>query len=200
MKDLKEIVAKNITELRLAAKLTQLELGNAISYSDKAVSKWERGEAVPDAYVLLKLSEIFGVTVDYILTEHAEGAPIKVKKRINHASILALSIIAVWMVFAIAYICIFKAGYSYPVIFTYAVIITLIISIIFNSIWGKPKLNVLLISALVVSILTTLYLLILLAGYNVWQILLLNVPAVAIVVCCFKIKVRSLYNRSKDGK
>ena len=52
--------------------MTQLELGEALSYSDKAVSKWERGEAIPDAYVLKKLSAIFNVSVDYLLSEHDE--------------------------------------------------------------------------------------------------------------------------------
>ena len=50
--ELKEIVAKNISALRTQNKMTQLDLGNALSYSDKAVSKWERGESIPDAYVL----------------------------------------------------------------------------------------------------------------------------------------------------
>ena len=200
MKDLKEIVAKNITELRQSAKLTQLELGNAISYSDKAVSKWERGEAVPDAYVLLKLADIFGVTVDYILKEHAEGANIKAKKKVNHISVFLISIIPVWMIFAIAYTCVYMGGYNYPVLFMYSLIITMIISIVFNSIWGKPKHNMPLISALVVSIITSVYLIILFAGSNIWQILLLNIPAVAIVIACFNIKVRSLFSSNTKQK
>ena len=72
MSSLKEIVSKNIINLRIKSKMTQLELGTALSYSDKAVSKWERGEAVPDAYVLVKLSALFNVSVDYLLKEHDE--------------------------------------------------------------------------------------------------------------------------------
>ena len=59
MDDLKRIVATNIATLRVNAHLTQFELGEKINYSDKAVSRWERGEAVPDAYVLLQLAELF---------------------------------------------------------------------------------------------------------------------------------------------
>ena len=61
---LADITARNIAALRTQRKMTQLELGEALSYSDKAVSKWERGAAVPDAYVLLALSRLFGVSVD----------------------------------------------------------------------------------------------------------------------------------------
>ena len=197
MKELKEIVAKNITELRLAAKLTQLELGNAISYSDKAVSKWERGEAVPDAYVLLKLSDIFGVTVDYILKEHGESERIKPKAKVNHLSVVALSVIAIWMVFGTAYLCVSLGGFNYPMLFMYATVVTLIVLTVFNSLWGKRSLNMLIVSALVSSIIVTVYLIFLTAGYNFWQINMLCIPAVAIVVCCFKIKVRSIFRSKK---
>ena len=67
MEDLKVIPASNIINLRTAKGMTQAELGELLSYSDKSVSKWERAEAVPDAYVLKKMSEIFGVSVYYIL-------------------------------------------------------------------------------------------------------------------------------------
>ena len=52
--------------------MTQDELGEKLNYSDKAISKWERGDGIPDAFVLKKMSELFGVTVDYILSEHTE--------------------------------------------------------------------------------------------------------------------------------
>ena len=188
-KDLKLITAKNITDLRTAAKMTQLELGNAISYSDKAISKWERGEAVPDAYVLLQLATLFGVTVDYILKEH-EGEPSpKVKvTRANHASVSALAIIAVFTVFAIAFITVYLAAHvSYWLFFAYATVISLILLTVFNSLWGKKKLNLLIVSALVSSIIATVYLILLPIG-NFWQILFLIIPALLIVLCGFKLK------------
>ena len=189
MQELKQIVAKNIAELRQASGFTQLELGNAISYSDKAVSKWERAEAIPDAYVLLKLAELFGVTVDYILHQHSEPARIKVKKKTNRAVVSAISIISIWMLFAIAYICASLGGYNYPVLFMYAAVVTLIVGVVFNSMWGKRSVNMILISALVCSIILTVYLIFLFAGYNFWQMLPLCLPAIGIVVCCFKLKV-----------
>ena len=63
--DIKANIANNIVELRKRKKWTQAELAEKINYTDKAVSKWERGESTPDVDVLYNMAEIFGVTVDY---------------------------------------------------------------------------------------------------------------------------------------
>lgn len=86
MKDLKEVIAKNLVELRTGARLTQLQLAEKLNYSDKAVSKWERGEAIPDLRVLIKIAELYQITVDDIISDSKE-IPAKpkmntVKKRI----------------------------------------------------------------------------------------------------------------------
>ena len=77
MEDLKQIVAENITRLRTAANLTQAELGSMVNYSDKSISKWERGDAIPDVRVLLQLAQIFGVTVDDLLKPHDGQQPLR---------------------------------------------------------------------------------------------------------------------------
>lgn len=73
MEQLRAIIAYNISSLRLKAGLTQQELAGMLNYTDKAVSKWERGESVPDISVLARVAEIFGVTVDYLITDHRPG-------------------------------------------------------------------------------------------------------------------------------
>ena len=70
MDALRKNIASNIAKRRTNAKLTHAELAEALSYSDKSISKWERGESVPDIYVLNAIAELFGVTVDYLLEEH----------------------------------------------------------------------------------------------------------------------------------
>ena len=52
MENLKNILAKNLVKLRKASNMTQSELAEKLSYSDKAVSKWERGESLPDIEIL----------------------------------------------------------------------------------------------------------------------------------------------------
>ena len=67
LSELKLISASNIIKLRTQNEMTQAELGAKLNYSDKTISKWERGEAIPDAYVLMQMAEIFGVSVDYLM-------------------------------------------------------------------------------------------------------------------------------------
>ncbi len=204
MKELKEIFAENLATLRTQAKMTQLELGNAISYSDKAISKWERAEAIPDAYVLLKLSALFSVSVDYLLADHEGQMPPKVKRKTtNYVSISALSVIAVWMAFAVAFIVTqLAADFVYPMFFMYAVIISLILLTVFNSLWGRRSFNFIIVSALVISIILMIYLILLSSGVgNFWQIICLCIPAELIVICCFRIRtLPKLFKQSEKIK
>jgi transcriptional regulator with XRE-family HTH domain len=199
-KDLKIIFAENLTTLRNEAKMTQLELGNAISYSDKAISKWERAEAIPDAYVLMSLAKIFGVTVDYLLRDHKGRVR---AKKINYASVIMLAIIAIYTVFAIPYITVLlTTGISYWMFFIYATVVSLVVLTVFNSVWGITKLNILIVSALTASIIVMIYCIFLPWG-NFWQILCLIPPAVLIVICCFRLRISKLsfirrYTRKKD--
>ena len=87
MADMRLIIAKNLIDLRKSQGMTQLELAERLNYSDKAVSKWERGESLPDITVIKTIADLFGVTVDYLITEEhevpaplAEAAP---KKKIS---------------------------------------------------------------------------------------------------------------------
>ena len=110
MEELKKIVAANLTALRTAKGMTQLELGDMISYSDKAISKWERGESIPDAFVLLKLSRIFGCTVDYLLTGRvSESETAAVDTLVSHAveTAQAVQIISIHH----------SKGLEYPIVF-----------------------------------------------------------------------------------
>ena len=72
MNDLKVIISKNLIMLRKGKKLTQIEFANELNYSDKAISKWERAESIPDIVVLKQISDVFGVSVDYLLNEHTQ--------------------------------------------------------------------------------------------------------------------------------
>ena len=108
MKDLRDIVAKNIATLRTEAGLTQLKLAEKLNYSDKAVSKWERGESVPDIFMLKEIADTFGVTVDYLLESDHGGDAHPTKKlvrlrRRNRMMISIMSVACVWLVATIAF-------------------------------------------------------------------------------------------------
>ena len=74
MKNLREIVPENIVYQRKRNNLTQAELGKKINYSDKAISRWENGEVLPDIETLSTLAEIFDVPIAELLKEHDEKA------------------------------------------------------------------------------------------------------------------------------
>ena len=72
MENIKEIISNNIIMLRKQKNLTQLELGEAIHYSDKAISRWEKGESLPDIETLQLLSETLDVPLTYLFEEHSK--------------------------------------------------------------------------------------------------------------------------------
>ena len=66
---IKSMLGKNIGAYRKQQGLTQAGLAEKLNYSDKAISKWERGESIPDVLTLMQLAELFGVTVDDLLQD-----------------------------------------------------------------------------------------------------------------------------------
>ena len=108
MEDVKSIVAKNITELRILNNMTQMELGEKLNYSDKSISKWERGESLPDITVLVEIADLFGVSLDYLV--RAENIDEQVREykrkeeRYNRRVITYISEGAVWLIALFAFI------------------------------------------------------------------------------------------------
>ena len=108
MEDIKSTVAKNITDLRILNNMTQMELGAKLNYSDKTISKWERGESTPDIAVLVQIASLFGVSLDYLAG--IENIDDRVKenarseKKYNHRIITYIAEGAVWCVAVLAFI------------------------------------------------------------------------------------------------
>lgn len=188
MEDLKFITAANIISLRTKAGMTQAQLAELLNYSDKSVSKWERAEAVPDAYVLKHMSEIFGVSVDYLLSSHNAWEPIsqKQKRRYRSEIIVLISMVGIWTLAFFIFIIGWILGHLFWMVFIYAIPISLITLLVFNSVWEDGKRNYYIISTLVASIFVMFYLALL--RWNPWQILLLIVPAELIVFLAFRVK------------
>ena len=68
MEDYRKVIASNISELRKEKKMTQSELAEKLHYSDKAISRWERGDTMPSIEVLCELCELFGVDLTYLVS------------------------------------------------------------------------------------------------------------------------------------
>ena len=190
MDNLKDIVSKNIIYLRTNNKMTQLELGEKLSYSDKAISKWERGEAIPDAYVLKKLSALFNVSVDYLLSEHDEKELKAVKPhRFDRSVISLISFLGTWTLAIIIFSVLWFLGSLQWLVFVYALPVSLIVMIVLTAIWGKAKNNIYYISLVMWSILAAIYLTFL--QYNWWLLFVVGFPAQIIVLLSFKIRIVS---------
>lgn len=142
MNDLKDTIAKNLAELRNHANLTQLQLAEMLNYSDKAVSKWERGEAIPDIRVLVRIAEIYGVSLDDIVKGESVAPQIQPKKHIigKRAFITALSAALVWFIatvlFTVFYFIPATAPYAY-LVFVAAPLPTAIVLLVFAALWGN---------------------------------------------------------------
>lgn len=192
MNDIKLVIAQNITDLRKNHKLTQAELAEKLSYSDKAVSKWERGESIPDVSVLKEIAELFNVTVDYLITEDHRDTEIMVKRTVTHTMkrnrliITLLSTALVWLVATVLYV--FFEGVANKLscewmCFVFAVPVSFIVLLVFNNIWGRKRRNYLIISFLVWSLLASAFLSSLMFfGYNFYLIFLVGIPSQIIIL------------------
>jgi transcriptional regulator with XRE-family HTH domain len=66
-------ISEKLKSLRTKFGLKQLDFANSLGVTPQAVSKWERGENYPDIFILKKISNLFDVSVDYLLGTQEEG-------------------------------------------------------------------------------------------------------------------------------
>lgn len=133
----KRILASNIASYRKESNLTQSELAEKIFYSDKSVSKWERAEGVPDICVLVMLADLFGVTVNDLLSEKHKKSK-HVAPKLKHVIVTLMSIGLVWLVATVVFFVIKIAAPTLAkawLTFIYAIPVTFIVSFVFSSLW-----------------------------------------------------------------
>lgn len=184
-KDINEIISANLVKLRKKNKLTQAELAEKIHYSDKSISKWEKGESCPSISVALEIASFYGLTLNDLVDEELEvedmpSSPIK-SHNYSYLVITLLACSVVWLVATIGFIyaTIFLQGGAAWMCFVCAVPVTCIVLLIFNSLWGNRRLNYLIISVFTWTFLTAVFLIILLASqytYLLWTIFILGIP------------------------
>lgn len=191
MSDVKLTIAKNITALRQANKMTQIELAEKLNYSDKAVSKWERGESIPDVTVLKSIADLFGVKLDDLLRKETlqtqEPEPqIPAYSHRNHKVVTTLSVLLVWLVATLCFVTldiVCPEATAKWLSFVYGVPVTMIVWLVFNSIWFNRRRNYLIISLLMWSCLACIFLTLTAVGYPLWKFFLLGIPGqIAILV------------------
>ena len=189
MKEIKEIVCENLVNFRKSRKWTQLELAEKVGYSDKAVSRWEHGEVVPDVETLARLAEIYEVDITAFFEENANP---QTKKRLklqmgNKITITLLSVVSVWFIVVFYYVyCQISSDRNPWQLFVLGVPISCVVAIVFNSIWGKRIYTFILASITLWSSITYFYLL--MSDYNMWMIFILGAPLQIAIILCANLK------------
>lgn len=182
----KEILSRNLIRFRKVAKLTQAELAEKLNYSDKAISKWERGDGIPDVMVLRQLSDIYNISLDDFFKQETTLHPTNIRKNlhpINKTFISTLSIIFVWFLAT----CIFTLLKLLPVeisqawlCFVYAIPCSLIVALIFSSMWAKLWCSATITSFLSWSLGLAFYLTFTIE--NIWLIFILLIPFQVLII------------------
>ena len=201
---LKYQIGANIAAHRKNAGLTQAGLAEKLNYSDKAVSKWERGESFPDVLTIMQLAELFGITVNDLLSDPnaLPGNPGKLEKAMTQVSekalkrkanknvILALSSTLVWFVALLAFVVLssfdFLEKYS-CLLFFVAIPANAIVLLSLRSAWHDFRWNKALISIIVWGSLLSIYMVLLTVfEYNFWKVFLLGIPGQIAIFLWFR--------------
>ena len=195
MDEFRLVVASNLIKLRTGAGLTQLELGERLSYSDKTISKWERGDSMPDAYVLSRIAKMFGVTLDYLVSEHDEWESEDDRRKredqvqFSGTVVTLVSLAGIWTLAMLAFVVFWLMGSIQWIIFVIAVPASLITLLVLNTVWRGGRHNVYVVAGLVFSIVALIYLTVFkLSSINPWQLFLVLIPAEIVVFLSFRIK------------
>ena len=202
---IRQTIASNLVHYRKLCNYKQSYVAEKIGYSDKAISKWERGEGVPDIYVLYSLAEIYGVKVSDLLAE-------KKLKRLpssNHNKILVtfLSVGLTWLIATIVFVFMlwfgdgtewFRVWCYMP--FIYAIPVSFIIMLVFNKIGGKRIFSFFIVSALIWTIGLSLERSFYLVTDWAWLFYILCVPLQILTCFWYLLKRNSKHGYSSDSK
>lgn len=200
---LKKQIGANIASYRKRQRLTQVGLAQKLNYSDKAVSKWERGESAPDVQTLVQLSELFDITVNDLLidpnelpqetgrVERVMGRAVEktLKRKADKRIILRLSSLCVWFVALLLFVILSsldvpKSG----VAFFYAIPADATVLLSLRSAWRDFRWNQALISMIVWGVLLSVYItLLVFFQLNIWKLFLLGIPGQIAVLLWFRL-------------
>ena len=210
-------IGANIAAYRKRDGLTQATLAEKLNYSDKAVSKWERGESIPDVLILMQLADLFGITVNDLvcdpnalpansdsklekaMTQVAEKA---LKRKANKNVIQALSSTLVWFVALLFFVLLssFPQLQQYScLMFFVAITPNAIVLLSLRSAWHDFRWNQMLISLIVWGSLLSIFMIILTVyHYNFWKIFLLGIPGQIAIFLWFRM-FRPAKNTKKEN-
>lgn len=181
------VIGENIAALRKANNLTQQQLADKINYSNKAVSRWEKGECLPSVETLSELCGFFGVEFEYLIRTHE--TPAKIKKKAADPNKIAIALLACLTVFTIATVVFVYVKVVHDVDYWQAFIwgaplSSFIVSYLARKwVWDK-LVRFILLSVFLWSAITAVFLTVM-DTVNVWPIYLIGIPLQVIFVLLF---------------
>lgn len=204
-------VANNLSYYRKKCGMTQSMVAEKLNYSDKAISKWERGDGIPDAYVLCSLADIYGVSIDILLSttkEQLAAEPeieeLATEKALNkkHKYIAILSCGLTLFVTVLVYVVlslVFKTNTEYLYVLLWGIPAASIVALVFNCIWGKRYNNTYIESVLIwtISICTILTIEHYVDIPNAWLLLLLPFSFQLLIILWNNMKAMGKFRRKK---
>ena len=191
MENVKEIIAANLVALRKSHRFTQQELAEKLNYSDKAISRWEHAETLPDIETLCKICDIYGVKFEYLLQKEQPPRnknPHVVRNDFSKkAAITLIAILAVWLIALIAYVYSnWILGENRWKLFIWAIPVSSVIWQFCNRLWGNKVLGRIISS--ITSWTTILGIYISLLKYNIWMIFIIGIPIQFIIILSAALK------------
>ena len=177
MKDIKEIIAQNLIELRKKNNLTQNELAEKLNYSDNTISRWEHAEITPSVESLAQIAQIYNVPVEVLIKENATAQSEKDKKIdiAKHIATIIICVCQVWFVAAIGffYLQTFTSQSAW-MLFVWAVPLSCIIAFFLSFRWKNKIPRFVLSSVFVWSLITSVYLQFL--TFNLYLLYIIGIP------------------------
>ena len=199
MKELGQIVADNLVFLRKKAGMTQLEFGEKFNYTDKTVSRWENGSIVPSVEILKQIADYYGVTVDYLISEHHSAVEMKLAANRsislkNKAILIGLMVTVVWCIAMVIYVAnVYKLGPDWHInrywtAFLWAVPTSFLVTTFFIGKWfGNNKWVYICLSCMVWTTLLSAFITFLYeAPY--WFIFFIGVPIQIAIILIMKLR------------
>ena len=194
LSELKLISASNIINLRTAHGMTQAELGARLNYSDKTISKWERGEAIPDASVLVQMAQLFGVTVDELLSAHNEWQPPQTEEEAapDHSYsvnvIIAIVLVGVFTIALAVFVTLWLMDIIEWRVFLVWLSVEILVYMILHCVFKRARHLQYILAAFVLSLFLLAYFF--LPLQNPWPLFLLAIPAEVIVFLSCNVRSR----------
>lgn len=191
MKDVRPIIAKNLAFFRKEKGLTQAELAEKLNYSDKAVSRWEHGDTLPDINILYQLCEFYGITMDILLDDEKDKVEIVRGKNkqelINRIMFMILVGLTVWLLAVVLFVYLISTKNIYEwKLFIWAVPVT-VLAVLYSgrSILGSVA-KLVLHSTLIWGTMLAIFLQLL--PNNFWYVFLVGIPLQCVAAIWFVIK------------